>query len=333
MVPQDMQDTLKRIGHFGWVPPHMRTNAQHDANARALAAMPKFALQYSPPPFKAGTKTLLTDSWKSAVVVVDLGKPFTGFFQVTGSCVGASSGIAVCTLSCIQRLLAVSPTKAYIPFWPWEYGITRTDEGDRGEGEGAVDSVMGETLAKKGSLEATQPGLPQFDTSDGFKLTKAIEMSWSDGASSVVTKWNAQAAPNTVGTVAPLSSVADIKAAIQNGYPVLDGCNDYVGHGAVQGSGDDAAVVGAYDGQGGHSTSVLGYWDNQTLGPLYLYCNNWAGNTYPSDPAGGGRCCVWLKESTMEKLFTMGGGSGETMALSHLKYFPAQPAILDWSQL
>ena len=312
---------------LGFIEPKDRTQDQHDAHARALAKQVAFGLA---PPSVGPVKVMLTDFWKNPTVIADAGMEFTGFHQLTGSCVGASAGNAIFTLAAVQRLLAENPTKAFIPWWPFPYGRTRYNEGDRGQGEGAVDSVMGQTLHGEGVFEITQTGLPQFKTDDGFYLTSSLEYQWSDGAR-IDPKWGAIAKANPVGGVAPLSSPADIKAAILNGYPVLDGCSMYCGNGSIAGSGDNAYVRGHYDGRGGHSTCFLGYWDHPNDGPLYLYSNQWPSSTYPKDPAGAGRCCVWMPESEVQKLFSqLGGDGGETMALSHLNYFPAQPDLLNY---
>lgn len=315
-------------GPLGFIIPSLRTPDQHAAHAKAMAAMPKFALAYTAP--TGPVKVMLTDFWKNPDVVADVGFEFNGFWQLTGACVGCSAGNASFTLSAVQRCIADNPTKAFVPFWPFAYGKTRQSEGDRGQGEGAVDSVMGQTLNKMGILESTQPGLPTFQRmADGLCLTKNLEMQWSDGAS-IPSQYAPLALPNNIGTVAPLSSPDDIKACILNGYPVLDGCDNYVGNGSITGSGANAYVRGKYDGRGGHSTCFFGYWDHPDDGPLFLYSNQWPTNTYPVDPAGGGRCTVWLPLTEVQKLFRTGGDSGETMGLSHLNYFPAQPRVTDY---
>lgn len=322
------QNILSALGHFGWIPPSQRTQAQQDQHARVTAALPRFA---APPVAAAGPlKIILTDFWKHPDVVADIGSPFTGYRQLTGSCVGVSAGNFVFTLGAVQRVLSDAPTKAFVPFWPFFYGRTRYNEGDRGQGEGAVDSVMGETLVKEGVFDIGQSGLPTFDRSDGLALTSNQELQYSDGAASVVTKWQALAAQHTLGAITVCNSTADIKNFICNGYPVIDGCDDYMAHGAIQGSSDQACVIGQYDGRGGHSTCFLGYWDHPTFGPLFLYSNQWDGSTYPTDPAGGGRCTCWMKEATVAKLFSMGGSGGECFAGSHLNWFPAQPKLLDY---
>jgi hypothetical protein len=313
---------------LGFIVPSLRTQPQADAHARAMASLPMFTLDYTEP---AGpVKVMLTDFWRNPTVIEDVGLEFNGFYQFTGSCVGVSEGNGIFTLGAIQRLIADNPTKALLPWWPFPYGRTRWNEGDRGQGEGAVVSIMGTTLTKEGVFDARQPGLPTFSqTVNGLQLTKQIEFQWSDGGK-IEQKWKDLAQPNTLGTKAPLASPRDIKACIINGYPVQSGCSNFVGNGRIKGEGANAYVTGKYDGRGGHSTCFLGYWDHPTDGPLYLYSNQWPTSTYPKDPAGAGRCCVWLPETEIVKLFRTGGDDGETFGMSHLNYFPAQPKVLDW---
>lgn len=250
---------------------------------------------------------------------------------IVHNCVGVSEGDGITTVACIQRLVADTPTKAFICFWPFPYGRTRFNEGDRGQGEGAVDSVMGDTLVKEGFFDINQPGLPTFTTGpDGFWLSggSSVELQWSDGAR-IAQKWMDLALPNAGMTKSIVNDVAGIRAAILNGYAILDGCDNYIGSGKIKGSGADAYAVGHYDGAGGHSTCYLGVWDHPNDGPLYLYSNQWDTSTYPKDPAGAGRCCVWVPEAEVAKLFRTGGSGGETMALSHTKGTPVQPRVLE----
>jgi hypothetical protein len=319
------QEILDALGHFGYITPEQRTQSQADAHQRALAGMPKLAMPKTTIP--VGTKIMLTDYWKNPLVIPDIGAAFIGFHQITGSCVGASCGDAVATLSCVQRTIADAPTKAMLPWWPFDYGRCRLAEGDRGQGEGAVDSVMGQTILQ-GVLPYPQSGLPAFGTDDGLYLTSQIEMAWSDG-STIPAGDITIAKQFPVGTVTPVNSPDDIANGIANGYPTLYGCSRYIGHGQIKGEGQDAYVVGHYDGNGGHSTCFLGVWNHPTDGMLFLYSNQWPTDTYPTDPAGAGRCCVWTTESEVAKVFSRyGGGDGESMALSHLNYFPAQPAVI-----
>ncbi len=315
---------------LGFIIPEDRTQQQADAHQNAIAGLRNFALPYVEPP--KDTKILLTDFWKHADCIADMGMEFTGFGQFTGSCVGVSEGDVLVTANCVQRVIGDKPIKASIVFWPFPYGRTRYNEGDRGQGEGAVDSIMGDTLVKEGFFDINQPGLPAFSQKgpDGFWLSKSLELQWSDGAR-IDPKWGGIAKPQAGLTKTILNDVPGIFASIINGYPVIDGCSMYVGHGAINGSGDNAFVQGHYDGNGGHSTCFLGYWNHPVFGPMALYSNQWPTSTYPRDPAGGGRCCVWLTAAEISKLFSrLGGGNGETFSVSNLPGQPAQPKLLDY---
>ncbi len=325
-IPTHALDTLNRLGHFGRIAPQDRTQAQQDAHAAALADRVPFTLSRQDMP--VGAKVMLTDLWKDPDVLADIGgKPFNGFYQFTGSCVGVSTGNACFTVSCVQRKLAVNPTKAFIPFWPQQYGVCRGNEGDHGSGEGAVDSVMFKTLIDNGVLDSQESGLPAFSfTGDGVQLSQSLEMTWSN-PSGPCTKYATAEKKYPLGSAATMNSINDVVAAIQNNYPVLDGCDDYIGHGTVDSNG---VCLGKYDGAGGHSTCYLGVWNHPVLGYLLLYSNQWATSTYQDDSSGKGRCTVWVEEANAAKLFTLGGSGGETAALSHLTYLPAQPPITPW---
>jgi hypothetical protein len=314
---------------LGWIPPQMRTQEQQDEHLRACARMPKFAVVGGRTELNKGEMVDLTNSLKAPEVVADIGYVFSWFHQLTGSCVGASLGSMLTFLSCTQRLVADTPTKAFVPWWPYSYGMTRADEGDRGQGEGAIDSVAVERL-KKGVLDSNEPGLPKYSVGDdGIMLTSSMEMQWSDGNSNLVKQWESKA-KFPLGTAALCNSVLDIRTGIINGYPNLNGCSLYVGNGSVRGSGNTAYVAGRYDGRGGHSTGIVAVWNHPNDGYLYKYQNNWPKSTYPADPVSGDqRCQVWITESELSKALSSYDMHGETFCLSHLNYFPAQPKVVE----
>lgn len=246
------------------------------------------------------------------------------------NCVGAGGGNALMTLICVQASLGNSVP--VLPFWLFDYGRCRYNEGDRGQGEGAMGSSFADTIVKEGVLDANEAGLPKFDTSDGFTLTSKIEMTWSDGASSTVTKWGTAAAQYPLGSVTPVKSSQDIKALVLNGYPGSFACDNYIGNASVQGSGADAALVGYWDGNGGHQQYFMAYWEHLTLGPLYGIGNNWAGNTYVADPGGLPLCTCWVKEAKVDSAIK--NLHSEVYGFGNLKWFPAQPQVLiDYAQI
>jgi hypothetical protein len=321
----------------GFIEPKDRTSDQAAAHQTALAKMKAFTL--APVALPVGTKLMLTDFLDDPEVVTDMGLGFVfpGFHQLTGSCVGAAEGNAIATLSAVQRKIATNPTKAFCPWWPYPYGRTRYNEGDRGQGEGAVSSVMGATLEKEGVFAHNEvQGLPAWNTSDGLSLTKNIEYQWSDGGSNLVTQHIPLGQTHLLGARGPVYSTQDITTAIVNGYPVLNGCAYYVGNGSVRGSGDTAYVRGKYDGRGGHETGFYGVWNHPNDGMLFLYWNQWPVSTYPKDPAGGPRCSVWTPESEVARMLNAGWNGiehGEAFAVSHVDYFPAQPDVINWATI
>ncbi len=313
---------------LGWIEPADRTKAQEAAHGAAVAAMPKFALPGFVEPPK-GTKVLLTDAWKAPDVVADVGFVFPRFHQITGSCVGAGGGQALFTLCAVQRLFATNPTKAFIPWWPHPYGKSRLLMGDHSQGEGSLGSTFAQAVKKYGVMAATESGLPKFSTEDGLTLTRSQELQWSDGDSSTVMQYDATAVQHLLGAAAEVKDVADLRAGLVNGYPASFACNLYIGNGRVQGSGDNAVVLGKWDGRGGHQQSVHGFWDHPDQGPLYLALNNWPGSTYPILPTQP-VCSTWVKEADVTAAMRQ---DGEVYLFSSLPWFPAVAAVIDWSAL
>lgn len=318
---------------LGWIHPKDRTQAQADAHDAAVKAMPKFAIAGGGQKSLAkGEKVILYDFLDKPECVKDIGFLFPWFHQLTGSCVGASSGNVMTCLGGVQRFLTQGATKAFVPFWPYNYGMGRADEGDRGQGEGAINSVAVERM-KKGILPVSEgTGLPQFTSSDGLLLTESLEMKWSDGNSSLVKSFEGTAAKFPVGTAAEFNDPDTLETGIINGYPGYGGCSMYVGNGSLKGSGANACVVGRFDGNGGHSTGFYGVWNHPDFGRLFLYGNNWAGDTYPRDPSvNTNRCTVWIPEAEVAKIPSRLDGRGEYFLVSHATYFPAQvDKILDY---
>lgn len=314
---------------LGWIEPALRTPEMHKAVGDAQSKFLKMAL--ARPSLPKGTKLLLSDFWTKPEVVADLGGViFTGFKQNTGACVGVSDGDAIFTLSAVQRMLSDNPTKAFIPWWPTSYGRSRAKSGISGQGEGSIDSVMGQTMVDEGVDDIPQL---QFRTTDGFEISASDEMRWSDGNSNLVMSRVSHSKQYPLGGLAAVEDVDGIYAGIVNGYPCLNGCNLYMGSASVKQTSTGRVALGTYNGRGGHSTTFLGIWEHPDLGPLYNYHNQWPGSTYPDDDSGKPRCSCWALESEVKRLFQNGGNNGETMLFSHLKYLAAQPRILDWSTM
>jgi hypothetical protein len=58
----------------------------------------------------------------------------------------------------VQRLVADNPTKAFVSFWPFNYGRARFIGGDRGQGEGAFNSAATASMTKEGEVDTAEAG-------------------------------------------------------------------------------------------------------------------------------------------------------------------------------
>jgi hypothetical protein len=320
-------------GPLGWISPADRTPDQHDAHIRAQATVPPLARFALPmPALQAGQAVRLFDFWKHPDVVADVGFVFDRFHQLTGSCVNCGGANGLFSTIAAQRVAAVNPTKAFLPFTWHNYAMSRHYMGDDGQGEGSLGSTFAKSLSQDGIRDwpKSGAGLPSWTDQDGISITSRDEMTWSSYRNPALQVVLAAAKDHKVASAAQCSSAADIRAAILNGYGVTFACNNYIGHASVQGSGADACVVGYWDGRGGHQQSLHAVWDHPSLGPLYWAQNNWPGSTYPADPAGGPVCGCWVTEAHVEAAMRL---DGEVYALSNLAWFPATPAVLDWSTL
>lgn len=329
-LPKALQDLLDQHGNLGWVSPQQRTNAQQVAHATA----DRRVIQYHGlplPTLKSGQSVRLFDFWKAKEVVEDVGFVFDRIHQLTGSCVWAGGTNAMFTTIAAQRMASENPTKAFLPFTLGNYAMSRHAFGDDGQGEGSLGSTFAKSLTDDGLIEWVQTGsLPKYTREDGLSVTRQIELTWSSYRNPALRAVLDASKAHLLGSAALARSAADIRALNLNGYGVSFACNNYIGNASIQGSGDNARVIGRWEGRGGHQQSVLGVEEHPQFGPIYWAQNNWPGNTYPRDPGGGPVCGCWVLERDVEAALRL---SAEVYGFSNQSWFPANPRILDWAQL
>lgn len=322
------------MGPLGHIRFDDRTPAQHAAHAAAVAAVKPLAHFGLPRlELKAGQSIRLFDAWKHPKVIADVGFKFDRFHQLTGSCVGAGGGNALFSTIAAQRLLAVNPTKAFLPFWMGPYAISRHLLGDDSQGEGSTGSTFAEALNTVGVRDWPSGGdnLPTYTDSDGVTVSgESVEMTWSSYRNAALAAVIAASKGHTVGTSAKLGNPDDIATGLGSGNGVTFACDRYIGKASVQGSGSNARVMGKWDGDGGHQQSVHAVEQHPQFGRIYWVQNNWPGSTYPADPGGGPVCGCWVLESDVEAAFSY---NAEVYALSHLNYLPATPVMEKWASL
>ncbi len=314
---------------LGFISEPNRTPAQQAAHAAASGLILKFALPRQT--MQKGQKVALYNAWKDPIVVAEAGLTFDRIHQITGSCVWAGGTNAVFSTLAIQRLVAENPTKAFLPFTLHNYAMSRHYYGEDGQGEGSMGSTFAKSLKEDGIWDwrDTDPSttLPNFTHTDGISVTSADEYHWSSYHWPGVGQVLPLAKPHLFGSAAECKTTDDVWAMIQNGYGVAFACDRYIGHASVKGSGADAYLVGSWDTYGPHQQSIHAVMEHPNDGPLAWAQNNWPGSTYPADPAGGPECGCWVTEAKVKAALTY---HAEVYGLSHLSWFPAQPAVLDW---
>lgn len=317
---------------LGWIPPQDRTDEQHEAHEAAMASMPKFAIagDTSDPP--VGTKVMLTDYWKHPAVVAQLGFAYPGIHQVTGSCVGAGGGNAIFTCQVVENILKGTPEAIILPLWLLTYGKSRQLGGMRGKGEGSLGSSFAQAARECGTIDANGQGMPKYVTSNGLiwgtteKEANSTELQWSDGAS-IDSKYLEESKTHLIKTTSSLSSAKEVRDAILNGYPVTRAfmyfCNP--GSDEIKGSGDNAVLMGKYDGRGGHQESWDGVWNHPDFGWLYHEMNQWGTRVYKVDPAGTPPGGVWQLEKDVDKMCQQ--RDAEIFAFSGFQGYPGRNLI------
>lgn len=246
---------------------------------------------------------------------------------VVHNCVWAGGTNGVFSTIAAQRVAGESPTKAFLPFTLHNYALSRHYMGDDSQGEGSMGSTFAKSLREDGIRDwVSGAGLPAYTHEDGISVTSREEMAWSSVRNGAIQGVLQVSKAHLFGNAAECKTVQDVKAMVLNGYGVTFACNLYVGNASVEGQGENACVIGYWDHNGGHQQSIHAYWEHPDFGPLYWAQNNWPGDTYPRDPAGGPVCGCWVREAKVEAAMRQ---DGEVYGLSHLDWFPANPRVLD----
>lgn len=299
---------------FGWIPPAFRSDKQHAADARAKAEMPKF---YTPPRKKEPKQALLFELWKAPQVVEANGRPFTGIFQKTGSCVGAGGGTCWNTLSFNEAVRLGDPEIPKFIYWLLPYGRSRFYLGDRSPGEGSTGSTFAKAAREDGAVPYDTSGLPQPKEDDGM-LTwgSSVEMAWSDGDAAQTMNLLPSSRKHLVKTTAQCQSANDVKAALQNGYPCTAASMYAHDGGKVQGT--PPVLLGTRKGSWSHQMSIIAWMLHPQFGDLFYLMNQWGASAHGTCPTGAPRGGVWIKAADVDWICR-----DEVFAFSQFEGFPA----------
>jgi hypothetical protein len=306
----------------GYIPVEDRTDAQKKAYHEAVERMPSFGIAGEKPP--VGFKIILTDLWKHSKTVEALGREFPGWFQYTGSCVGVGGGNAQQTTLLADKLIRSEPEKPVLILWPYNYGRSRLLGGMRGRGEGSFGDTYAKSCSEDGSCDWEGDGLPPVSAANGMLVIgRSMELTWSDGT--FAPQYVRDEAKQHKFISAPLSSADQVRDAIVNGYGVTRAGMQYCNPGSASVQGD--ALIGRYNGRGGHQESWLGYWNHPTHGELFYEMNQWGANAYGKCPSGAAPGGCWIRKAEVDAFCR----NGEVYALSNYDGYPARPEVFDWA--
>lgn len=245
------------------------------------------------------------------------------------NCVGVGGGNATQTLIMVDALIRNELEKIILAAWPYNYGRSRQLGGMNGQGEGSMGSTYAKSLALDGVSDwIASLGLPQVTQGDQLLIGQQAEMQWSDGRKGSP-ELRTEAGQHKVIS-APLSSGAEVRDAIINGYPVTRAFSTFVNPNSA--SVRNGVLIGHYNGRGGHQESWLGYWNHPQNGELIFEMNQWGKAVYGKDPGGGADGGVWLSIDEVDRQCQ----SGEIYALSQYDGYPAQPDVpklVNWGDI
>lgn len=316
---------------LGWIPENEMTADQRAFHLAYQSKMPVFSVPSLGKP-DVGTKVMLTDLWKHPKTIEALGGPFVGWLQDTGCCVGVGGGNAVQTKNLVDSILLDEPEKIVLQAWYYNYGLSRLRGGMRGRGEGSFGSSFAESLRLDGTIDAKESTLdkqlPDGSVKRGLLSIGAnAEMEWSDGA--FPSQAIKQAAKSQSLNSSPLQSSDQVRDSILSGRPVTRAGMKFVNPGSARVV--DGVLIGSYNGRGGHQEAWLNYWNHPTLGELFWEQNQWGGDAYGLDPAGGPGGGCWILASEVDQFCK--DQYAEVYSLdSYAGYEDLTKRIFDWSK-
>lgn len=304
------------VWNFGYIPQAHRSDAQHEAVADSIAAMPRFGIVGAQAEVD---RVCIFELWKHPDVVAALGFEFTGTHQLTGSCVGAGGGNALFSIAAVEVIRLKEPEKIIVPFWLLPYGRSRYYLGDSGQGEGSTGSTFAKAAHDDGVIPADAPGLPSFTHDDGLIWGERAEMSWSDGDAQQTMDRLPESRKHLVQTTAQCRDADAVREALCNYYPVTCASNYAHDGGKVQGN--PPVLVGRHSGSWSHQMSMHGWWKHPELGELFYLMNQWGLDAHGTDPSGAPRGGVWITKADVDWICR---DEGEVFAFSQFQGFPAQ---------
>lgn len=296
----------------GWAGPEVAREAYTELKGRFVP----FRLSRAEGP--AGEDNRRVVLWDNVKAV--LGRHTENYAQQVGDCVSFGTKNAIEYLLCVEisRHLAGEgpppPIDFHPIFPPYIYGISRVQiGGGRIGGDGSVGAwaAAGVSDPRYGVLPADEPGVPKYSGS--------LARVWGRRPGPPA-QFIGIAKANLIKDVAKVTSFADAKAAIQNGYPVTVASNRGF---RMAGHVRSGKLWGIPSGSWAHQMCFVGY-DSDPEEALYCL-NSWgpgAHGTPPDDAPPGG---FWVQAKVADSMLK----AEDSFAYSGPKGFVAREVDID----
>lgn len=301
---------------FGWVAPEARTESQWDAMVQTTqqATVP-FAIQGRTDP--TVKKVDMTELWTHPHVIAALQplgftKGFPGSWQLTGSCVGSGGCNTIASLSMVEVIRLNDPEQIILPLWLYTYGRSRFHMGDRGQGEGSLESAWAKAAQEDGAVSVTASFVkPNKITDIGFCYTSNLEMRWSDGDGAECMGVLDTGRKHLIRKAGRMRDHNDVREAICNYYPVGEGSM----YGYSSWVDSDGLSMGKRGPRWSHKQTIQGWMEHPKYGELFKMVNQWDSASTDS----GKFNYVWIPPADVDWIC-----QDECFCYSQFDGFPAQ---------
>lgn len=307
----------------GWILPENRPPEA----AAELAAVPDF-LSVN------GYGTVYGDLPNEALAPVAeikaLGKLLAFIWQLTGSCVGAGSGMAQKNAAVGDVIARGDNETIKHTFWLATYGVGRELAGMRGTGSGSYGTAQAKACNEFGLLPGDDPRFPQptITADNWMKFSSSTELKWSHPRAWPISK--AELAPEaskySIQSIARIRGTDELAKAAAQLYGITLASNFGTRNERV----NEGYLIAGWTGSWAHQMSCSGYTKHPSLGRIWWIQNQWGPNAHPACPYMsklGVRGGFWITDSTMQSIISR----GEVFVHSNTKGFPARK--IDWGTM
>lgn len=282
----------------GWAGPEHARRAWDELGRR----FPEFRIT-GQPSSSAGKRLVLWDFARRVT-----GGHLPNYRQEIGDCVSFGAKNAVQYLTCVQ-IAQGSREEFHHVFPPFIYGTSRHDiGGDRlGSSDGSLGVWAAEAVKKFGVLFADDNGVPAY--------SGRVASAWGSRSGPPRDSYDL-ARDNPVRSCAKVTTYAQVRDALANGYPVTVASNQGF---ALQGRDSGGKCWGVPQGAWAHQMCLIGV-DDAADRPGCYCLNSWGEALWPHQPDGAPPGGFWVDARIVERMV----GQDDSFAYSQFDGFPAQ---------